>query len=46
MQKTRNLFATLIAVILYIAVIAVIVLLSVAICSFLLSVIARCLAWV
>lgn len=46
MQKTRNLFTTLIAVILYIAVIAVIVLLSVAICSFLLSVIARCWAWV
>lgn len=46
MQKARNLFTTLIAVILYIVVSAVIVLLGVAICSFLLSVIARCLAWV
>lgn len=46
MQRVRSFFTTLIAVILYVAFIAIIVLLALAICSFLVSVIARCLAWV
>lgn len=45
MQKVRNLFTTLIAVILYIAVVAVIALLAIAIYSFLVNVIARCWLW-
>lgn len=45
MQKVRNFFTTLIAVILYIAVVAVIALLAIAICSFLVNVIARCWLW-
>lgn len=45
MQKVRNFFTALIAAILYVAFIAIIALLALAICSFLLSVIARCLAW-
>lgn len=46
MQKVRNFVTTVIAAILYVAFIAIIVLLTLAICSFLVSVIARCLAWV
>lgn len=45
MQKVRNFFTTLIAVILYIAVVEVIALLAIAICSFLVNVIARCWLW-
>lgn len=45
MQKVRNFFTTLIAVILYIAVVAVIALFAIAICSFLINVIARCWLW-